>query len=30
MTSKNVFGASLSRRGFVKTGGSLLVGFSFL
>ncbi|HXR75229.1 MAG TPA: molybdopterin cofactor-binding domain-containing protein [Bryobacteraceae bacterium] len=30
MTSKNVFGASLSRRGFVKTGGSLLVGFSLL
>src|SRR5581483_5246261 len=30
MTSKNVFGASLSRRGFVQTGGSLLVGFSLL
>ena len=30
MTSKNVFGAALSRRGFVKTGGSLLVGFSLL
>jgi len=30
MTSKNVFGASLSRRGFVKSGGSLLVGFSLL
>jgi CO/xanthine dehydrogenase Mo-binding subunit len=30
MTTKNVFGASLSRRGFVKTGGSLLVGFSLL
>jgi len=30
MTSKNVFGASLSRRGFVKTGGSLLVGFGLL
>jgi nicotinate dehydrogenase subunit B len=26
----NVFGASLSRRGFVKTGGALLVGFGFL
>src|SRR6201996_5820140 len=25
---RNVFGASLSRRGFVKTGGALLVGFS--
>jgi CO/xanthine dehydrogenase Mo-binding subunit len=30
MTTKNVFGASLSRRGFVKTGGSLLAGFSLL
>lgn len=27
-TVRNVFGASLSRRGFVKTGGALLVGFS--
>jgi nicotinate dehydrogenase subunit B len=25
--TKDVFGASLSRRGFVKTGGALLVGF---
>ena len=27
--TKSVFGASLSRRGFVKTGGALLVGFRF-
>src|SRR5436305_14244217 len=26
-SSSNVFGAALSRRGFVKTGGALLVGF---
>ncbi|MFL6450427.1 MAG: molybdopterin cofactor-binding domain-containing protein, partial [Bryobacteraceae bacterium] len=28
--SKDVFGASLSRRGFVKAGGALLVGLRFL
>ena len=26
----NVFGADLTRRGFVKTGGALLVGFGMV